>query len=119
MYFFDTYAIIELIRGSLSYERFKNEPIVTSVYNMGELYLIYLRENGKESADNWFSEFNCELLEITPKVMIDSIHFRYVNRKKNISLADSIGYILALKHNIRFLTGDKEFENMQNVEFVK
>jgi len=114
-----TYAIIELIRGSLQYDRFKEMPIVTSVYNIGELYLIYLREEGKEIADKWFSRFNCELLEINPQIMVDSIYFRYIHRKRNISLADSIGYQLALKHNLKFLTGDKEFENMPNVEFVK
>ena len=82
MYFFDTYAIIELIRGSLQYDRFKEMPIVTSVYNIGELYLIYLREEGKEIADKWFSRFNCELLEINPQIMVDN-EINKPEKKKN------------------------------------
>ena len=34
-------------------------------------------------------------------------------------MTDCIGYIMAKKLNIKFLTGDKEFENFLNVEFVK
>ena len=34
-------------------------------------------------------------------------------------MTDCIGYILAKNIGIKFLTGDKEFENLDNVEFVK
>jgi predicted nucleic acid-binding protein len=45
--------------------------------------------------------------------------FRKKNKKRNLSYADCIGYIYALKNNLIFLTGDKEFEDLKNVEFVK
>ena len=38
---------------------------------------------------------------------------------RNSSIPDAIGYTIAKKYNIRFLTGDKDFEGMENVEFVK
>ena len=69
--------------------------------NLGELYGIFLRERGKEAADNWFAKFSAELLEITPEIMIKAVYFRFLNNKKNISLTDSIGYMLALKHKIK------------------
>ena len=34
-------------------------------------------------------------------------------------MADCIGYILAKRLSIKFLTGDKEFEKLDDVEFVK
>ena len=32
---------------------------------------------------------------------------------------DCVGSILALKNNLKFLTGGEKFENKENVEFVK
>ncbi len=33
--------------------------------------------------------------------------------------ADAMGYFLSLKHNVRFLTGDKAFRDLENVEFLQ
>lgn len=119
MYFFDTYAIIEIMESNPNYEDFKNFKITTSVMNVGELYSIILREKSKLKADEWFYNFNCEILEISPEVMIKSVYFRHLNKNKNLSSTDAVGYTLSSKHNLKFLTGDKQFENMPNVEFVK
>ena len=40
-------------------------------------------------------------------------------RGKNLSLIDCLGYVIARRLNIPFLTGDREFEDMDNVEYVK
>ncbi len=119
MYFFDTYAIIELLENNPDYERFENFRVIASVMNIGEIYNIILRDIGKERADEWFNSCNFELLEITPDIMIKSVYFRHLNRKKNISSTDAVGYFLSLKHKLKFLTGDRQFKNMPNVEFVK
>ena len=118
-YFFDTYAIIEIMEKSISYEKFKDFKITTSVLNVGEIYNIILREKGKENADEWFKNYSFELLEITPDVIVKATYFRYLNKSKNISSTDAVGYFLSLKHNLKFLTGDRQFENLANVEFVK
>ena len=118
-YFFDTYAIIELMKNNPNYEKFKEFEIITGIMNIGELYNIILRTKGKESADSWFKSCDFELLELTPEIMVKSIYLRFANKSKNISAADAIGYVTSLKHNLKFLTGDKQFEKMMNVEFVK
>ena len=46
MYFFDTYAIFEIINGNRAYEKYKEYPIVVSVLNIAELYAGLLREKG-------------------------------------------------------------------------
>ena len=40
-------------------------------------------------------------------------------KKKNLSYVDALGYIIAKKNKIKFLTGNNEFKNLENVEFVK
>ena len=118
-YFSDSYAIIALAEGSQSYNKFQGMQIVTSILNIGEIYQIILRKHGKETADNWFKEINFELLEITPEIIINAIYFRHINKKKNLSLTDAVGYTLSLKHNLKFLTGDKQFKELPNIEYVK
>ncbi len=118
-YFFDTYAIIEMLNNSSSYEFAKDETITTSVLNIAEIYNIILREKGKNAADAWYATIQYKLLEITPPIIVEAVYFRYLNRRDNISLADTVGYTLALRHKLRFLTGDSKFKNFSNVEFVK
>lgn len=107
------------MKRNSNYEMFRDFKIVTSVMNIGEIYNIILREKGKNEADEWFGNTNFELLEISPEIIIKSVYFRHINKKKNISSTDAVGYILSLTHKLKFLTGDKEFQNMRNVEFVK
>ena len=40
-------------------------------------------------------------------------------KHKNLSIPDSIGYITAKRLGIKFLTGDEDFRNFENVEFIK
>jgi len=41
------------------------------------------------------------------------------NMKLNINYVDAIGYSISFDSGIKFLTGDNEFKNLPNVEFVK
>ena len=119
MYFFDSYAIIELMKNNPNYDSFKDLKIITSVMNVGEVYNIILREKDKAMADEWFKNVNFELLEISSEFMVDAVYFRHINKNKNVSSTDAVGYTLSLKHKLKFLTGDKQFEKMPNVEFVR
>lgn len=119
LYFFDSYAIIELSERGPSYDKYQGFEIITSVLNIGEIYQIILRKKGKEAADNWLKGTNFKLLEITPEIITEAVYFRHSNKKNDFSLPDAVGYNLSLKHNLKFLTGDRQFENMPNVEFAK
>ena len=118
-FFHDSYAIIELMEGNQSYKPYQDFKIVTSILNIGEVYAVLLRNEGKNKADEWFRNFNFSLLEILPEDIVNATCFRYINRKKKISITDALGYTLSLKHKLNFLTGDRQFENLPNVEFVK
>ena len=41
-----------------------------------------------------------------------------INRR-DVSYVDCLGYTLAKKLGVKFLTGDEQFKDMENVEFVK
>ena len=45
--------------------------------------------------------------------------FRIDNKGKNFSFFDCVGYVFAIENNIKFITGDREFQSMEGVEFVK
>ncbi len=118
-FFYDTYAIISLIEGSEDYDKYKINIITTSILNFAELYNIFLRNHGKQTADYWAKKLNFNILEIDKDSIIKAVRLRFDKRKEDLSLTDCIGYILALKNNIKFLTGDQKFKDKKNVEFVK
>ncbi len=119
MYFFDTYALFEIAEKNEKYKKYNTFPLVVSVLNIAELYGTVLRELGEEKADEFYGKFVFQVVEITPEVIIEAVKFRCKNRKEDVSLPDAVGYLLAKKHKLKFLTGDKFFENKDNVEFVK
>jgi len=118
-YFFDSYSIIELIRGNPNYEFVKEKIVITGVMNLAEVYYSLLLENQKETADSIIKKINFQFLDSNPEIVIESAFLRYRLKKLELSYVDCLGYVLALRNNLLFLTGDKEFENLENVEFVK
>lgn len=119
MMFFDSYAIIEIINLNQKYLKFADEVIVTNSLNLAEVYYALLKTSNKKTADYLISKFDFRLIDITKELSLEAAKFRFDNRKKKISFADAIGYVTALKLGMKFLTGDKEFESLENVEFVK
>lgn len=118
-YFFDSYAIIELIKGNEKYNFVQESIIITSSMNLAEVYYALLITEDKEIADKIINSLNVELIEISSEISLKSALFRFENKKLKLSYIDCIGYMLAKENNLLFLTGDKEFENFPNVEFVK
>ena len=120
IYFFDSYAIIEILNENLNYSRFKNCPIILSIQNLAEVYWHCIITPGLEmEADNIFSRFRSHVVEIDDETLKEAIKFRKTHKKQDLSYADCIGYIYAMRNNLKFLTGDKEFEHLPLVEFVK
>lgn len=119
-YFFDSYAIVEIILGNENYKKFEDSTIVTSTINLAEVYYFLLREYNERTADYWIKKMNFHLVNI---IKLDSVvkasKFRFENKDEQLSYADCLGYILAKELNLEFLTGDIKFKNKKNVEFVK
>ena len=118
--FFDTYAFYELIEGNDNYRNFtKGIAIVTTKLNLMELHYGLLIKYGKEVADAYYDGLVKFAVEISDIVIKKANEFRASLKKRGLSYVDCIGYMIAESRNIRFLTGDKAFVDLHNVEFVK
>ncbi len=118
-YFFDSYAVIELIKANPKYIRFSDNVVTITIFNLVEIYWSVLNDYGVVKADEIFSIFDACVVDIDPETIKQAMKFRKQNKKMGLSYADCIGYVYSLNHNLVFLTGDKEFEKLSNVEFVK
>ncbi len=118
-YFFDTYAVIELIEGNKNYVGYVEEPATITLFNLAEIYWAVLNKLGDTEADEVYQEYKAAVVEIDDATLKEAIKFRREHKKQDLSYADCIGYIYAKRHSLKFLTGDKEFEHLENVEFVK
>ena len=119
-FFFDTYAFYEIIVGNPSYLPFtKDVKIITTKLNLMELYYQLLAVYNKTDAINFFKRYEEFIVPISNDIIIEAMDFRKQHYKQDLSYVDCIGYIMAKKMNIPFLTGDKQFEEIANVKFVK
>ncbi len=119
-YFYDTYAIIEFLQGSKKYKKyFKKDLGITTRLNLMELYYAYLED--EEYANEVYDAYSEIAMEISDDQIKKAMKVRkdLKNMKLNISYVDAIGYSISFDSGIKFLTGDDEFKNLPNVEFVK
>ncbi|MBS3086491.1 PIN domain-containing protein [Candidatus Pacearchaeota archaeon] len=118
-FFFDTYAFYKIYEGSESYKIYGDSKIITSKLNLFEIYLALLREYGETDADKFFNIYYKFVKEFDDKVIKEAAKLKNQLNKRNVSMTDCIGYCFAKQLGVKFLTGDNEFENLDNVEFVK
>lgn len=119
-YFADSYALVSLALGNIKYKKYfeENETITTKM-NLLELYYSVNRLGFPEIAEKVFNAFLSKTVEIEDEILKKAAIFRLEHKKQNISYIDAIGYEIAKSKSVKFLTGDKEFKGMPNVEFVK
>lgn len=116
-YFFDTYAFFEIIQGNPKYEKYKEVQAVTTIFNLAELNYGLKKEKSKKVADKYTDKYKDFLVEVSLDIIKEAMDLKMI--KKRLSIPDVVGYIIAKKIGIKFLTGDEDFRNMENVEFVK
>ncbi len=117
LFFFDTYAFMEIIRGNNNYEKYEEVAVATTIFNLAELNYALKKEMSKKAADDYVEKFRQFLIDVTPDDIREAMDLKMKNKK--LSIPDAIGYVVAKKLNAKFLTGDAEFKDMPNVEFGK
>ena len=118
LYFFDTYAFFEIIEKNPKYLIYTQSPFVTSKLNLFELYYNLLREGQEKLALELLDSYFPYALDFDKGILMYAAQLKFVYIKKKLSMTDCIGYVMAKKLGIPFLTGDKEFIPFENVEFV-
>ncbi len=116
-FFFDTYAFFELIQGNPAYEKYRAVQPITTIVNLAELSFGIRREHPIEESEKYVKKYSQMLTDIEISDVIKAAEFKVNNR--HLSLVDAIGYCVAQRIGVKFLTGDKEFSHMKNVEFVQ
>jgi predicted nucleic acid-binding protein len=119
-YFFDTYAIIEVIDGNQAYSRFSSEPMHTTLLNLGELHYFLLRKGTDRAViDTWYERLKPKCIDIGADDIKKAMDFKFVNKKRKLSFIDCVGYTVAKENGLIFLTGDEGFRGFENVELVR
>jgi predicted nucleic acid-binding protein len=119
-FFFDTYALYEIIIGNASYRKYdEGVSFVTSKLNLMELYYGLLRKYGKKVAGEYYDAFIPHAIEIDDDTIKAAMEFRLANIDKKMSYVDCIGYVSSRSNGLLFLTGDKAFKDLEGVEYVK
>ena len=117
-YFLDTYALIEIINRNGNYGPYKKGNLITTRLNLMELHYFLLRTASKENANFHYNFLLSLVVEISDEVIKKSNEFRLLIKKRKLSYVDCIGYTIAKINNVKFLTGDNQFKDLENVEFV-
>jgi hypothetical protein len=121
-FFADSYAIIEMLKGNENYLLFQNERLITTEFNICEVGFAVCRE---------FPADATRVLKMVRKMV--TLHAtrdedycsgaawrkEASGQGKKLSTIDCVGYSVANRLNIPFLTGDREFADMDNVQFVR
>lgn len=118
-YFFDSYALIEIFIGNENYEVYKKSKIVTSYFNLYEAYYNLRKFKPEEEIEDYFNRIKLFCINLSFDWIKSATDFKLKHKKENISYVDCLGYTIAKELGIKFLTGDKEFKDLDNVEFVK
>ncbi|MEK6943562.1 MAG: PIN domain-containing protein [Nanoarchaeota archaeon] len=119
IFFCDTYALIEIIGGNENYKKYENSALVTSEFNLMELYYHLLRVYGKEKANRYFDYWLGFCVDLTHTAIKIGMEIKLANKKEKLSYIDCVGYAFSLEREMHFLTGDSKFKTKEGVEFVK
>lgn len=110
---------MEILKANPKYAKFKHLRPILTIFNLVELHYAVLPETGIELADELLAKYSIYNVSVDNETIKQANKFKYKHKKKKLSTADVIGYSIAFTLGIKFLTGDEQFRNLDNVEFVK
>jgi uncharacterized protein len=99
-FFFDTYAIFEIIGGNPKYEKYSNCKIITTIFNLAELNYNLKKDMSKQKADDYTKDYNDFVVDVSLEDIKRAMDLKTKRRK--MSIPDVIGC-----------------KELENVEFVK
>ncbi len=115
-YFFDTYAIIELLDHNPEYAPYNHCGFVTTVLNKIELHSWAVSKYGEDFGEIILASIPTQ--EVTDDIIRAATAFRHKHKHRNISYTDAIGYAFARAEGLTFLTGDKAFLDIPHVKHI-
>jgi hypothetical protein len=122
MYFYDSYAIIEIAKGNPRYLPYQKGDGLTSKLNLLEVYYVLLQQGYEALAESCFNTRLDEAIDFPGDLIPTVAKFRHSElgrTGRRFSYIDSLGYVYARSSGYTFLTGAHEFEGLPDVEFVR
>lgn len=118
-FFYDSYSVLAYLSDSPGYAAYfeKNTGVLTRL-NLMEIYYAILRVHGATAAHEVLEAYSAREIEFSLLDVETAMKLRYELRKLELSYADAMGYHIAKKEGLKFLTGDKAFEGLPGVEFI-
>jgi predicted nucleic acid-binding protein len=122
-YYYDSYAILEFLASNEKYKKyFVEHKGILTVLNLMEVSYGLLKHMRAKSTVEDLQAFLPYVIGFDVPDIDAAMKLRLKLEKEeklNISYVDALGYYLAKKHGVLFLTGDKSFEDLENVEFIQ
>jgi len=121
-FFADSYALIEILKGNENYLCYLTGKLVTTEFNICEVAFAVCRDY-PEKARPVMARIR-KIITLVSTTDGDYCEGSAMRRKTNnagkkLSTIDCVGYAVSQRQKIPFLTGDHEFEDIDNVEFVR
>lgn len=117
-FLFDTYALVEILNKNPKYEKYVDSQIFVSDFIFAEFCYKIINEKIL-IGENLLNEIIPAIIYPSHDVIKKAMEFRVNNKKKEMSMTDCVSYMMAKELGIKFLTGDKQFENLEGVEFAR
>lgn len=115
----DTYALVEINNGNPKFASLLTEDAVITDIIMAEFYGYLYRKYDLRTADYWHRRLSFFCQPVSRDIMIKAVRFKVDNSKEDLSFFDCVGYIFAVENGMKFVTGDEEFKDKPQVEFVR
>lgn len=122
--FYDSYAVLAYISGEKAFAKYfdgQSSGGVLTKLNLMEIYFRAAKLHGHEAAREVIDRFSRYLIDFDIDDIAGCMKLREELMKKRIGISyvDALGYYLAKKMRIPFLTGDRQFADLAGVKFVK
>lgn len=116
-YFFDTYALLRTYLGEAAFARFAAVPVITDHGCLFEFTRqIMVRKNAKAAREALVG-LRAERIVPADDDLVEAA--KLMRKLPRLSAQDAMGYTLARRERLLFLTGDRAFRNLPGVEFVE
>ena len=115
----DTYALMEISQDNPYFNIYLDSNFVITDITLAEFYGVILRKYDEITADYWFKILEQYAVSVDKLILKEAVKFRHEHKKSDISFFDAVGYIFSIENGYVFVTGDKEFKGLKNVEFKK
>lgn len=116
-FFFDTDAMIGILLNSPGLEPYADAEIVTERGHVYELVNYLAKERPARDVLPIVGALREERLEPTNDDLLAAVKLRRQHRR--LSAQDALGYVVARRAGLRFVTGDSAFRGLPGVEYIR